>query len=56
MFGQINRPLVYKLLKEAGLPETVLTAHKSFQESLKVRNTIAGGIGKEYKKISNIPQ
>lgn len=53
---QINRPLVYKLLKEARLLGMVLTAYKSFQDSFKVRNTIAGVIGKEYKKISSIPQ
>ena len=47
---------MYKLLKEAGLPEKVLAAYTNFQESLKVRNTIAGGMGKEYQKISTIPQ
>ena len=46
-FDQINRPLVYKLLKKAGLPEKVLRAYQNFQEGLKVRDRIAGGIGKE---------
>ena len=44
-FDQIQRPAVYRLAREAGIPSRVLTAYMAFQESLVARNTLAGRIG-----------
>ena len=44
-FDQILRPLLYRILKEAGVPERVLGAYRRFLEALQVHNTVAGGIG-----------
>ena len=55
-FDQVKREIVYKLLKEAGIPKGILTAYKNFQERLQVRNTVAGGLGEAYGKPTSIPQ
>merc|ERR1712139_283251 len=55
-FDQINRALVYMLMKAAGIPTKVLDAYARFQEELKVRNTIGGGLGQKYKARMGVPQ
>ena len=55
-FDQVRREIVYKLLREAGLPTGILHAYRDFQETLKVRNTVAGGLGEPYWKPTSIPQ
>ena len=34
----------------------ILGVYKNFQEEMKVRNTIAGGLGSEYRRETSIPQ
>ena len=48
-FDQIQRPLMYKLLRRGGMPEKVLGTYAKFLEALSVRNNIVGGIGTPYK-------
>ena len=55
-FDQIQRSLLYETLKKAGAPRGILGTYQSFQEAMKVRNTIAGGLGGEYVRKTNIPQ
>ena len=55
-FEQIQRPLLYRIMKEAGMPKGVREAYQKFQGNLKVHNTIAGGIGEAYAKPTSIPQ
>ena len=49
-FDQVRRDLVYKLLKVTGMPKRLIHAYKTFQESVMVRNTVAGGFGEPYFK------
>ena len=42
-FDQIQRPMVYKLARMAGMSEKVLNAYERFQETLEVRNVVGGG-------------
>ena len=55
-FDQVLRPLVYELLKAAGMPSGILGAYEDFQENLHCFNTLAGCIGKAYNKPTSIPQ
>ena len=55
-FDQIQRPLLYAILEKAGMPKGILRAYKNFQENMKVRNTVAGGLGSEYDRKTSIPQ
>jgi hypothetical protein len=55
-FDQILRPLVYELLRVAGMPEPILDAYRRFQEGLKVHNSLAGSIGHAYVRTCSIPQ
>ena len=55
-FDQILRPIVYKLAGLAGMPVAVLDTYKRYQEGLEVRNSIAGGLGRSYRKEASIPQ
>ena len=55
-FDQIQRPLLYGILEKAGMPKGILKAYKNFQEAMKVRNTVAGGLGSEYTRHTSIPQ
>ena len=55
-FDQIQRPLLYETLRKAGMPGEILGAYKKFQEAMKVRNTIAGGLGEEHVRKTSIPQ
>ena len=42
---QILHPLLYRILKEAGMPKRVLGAYRRFLVALQVHNNVAGGIG-----------
>ena len=55
-FDQVMRPLIYELLKAAGMPDKVIKPYIDFQERLKAYNAIAGGIGKPFQKPTSIPQ
>ncbi len=55
-FDQIQRPLLYEIMEKAGMAKEILSAYKSSQEELKVRKTISGGLGSEYKRETSIPQ
>ena len=52
---QILRPVVYKTAALAGMPHRVLRAYRRYQESIQVRNSIAGGLGQSYRKKISIP-
>lgn len=53
---QIVRPLIYKLLEEASMPDRILETCKKFLEALVVHKTIGGGLGGAYTKPTSIPQ
>ena len=55
-FDQISRTLVYRLAEKAGMPMAILSAYKRYEESVKVHNTIAKGIGKAFTRKCGIPQ
>ena len=55
-FDQIQRPLRFKLLEEAGMPARVLEPYKKFLEAIHVHNTVDGGLGNAYHKPTSIPQ
>ena len=38
------------------MPAGILHAYKDFQETLMVRNTVAGGLGEPYGEPTSIPQ
>ena len=38
------------------MPKSIISAYKRFQETLVVRNAVAGGLGKPYEKVTSIPQ
>ena len=44
------------MLEIAGMPKEVLHAYMAFLNNIKVRNTVAGGLGEEYEKRTSIPQ
>ena len=47
-FDQIVRPLVYAAAETAGMPKRILDPYRRYMESLQVRNTVGGGLGKPY--------
>ena len=55
-FDQVQRPIIYAMLKKAGMPRRILKTYEKFQEGLTAYNTIAGGIGEGYKKPTSVPQ
>ncbi len=55
-FDQILMPLVYELLRVAGMPASILSTYRRFQEGLKVHNSLAGSIGHPYVRKCSIPQ
>ena len=55
-FDQILRPLLFKILHEAGMPEKALSPYRRFLDVLQVHNTVAGGIGEAYGRPTSIPQ
>eukprot|EP00969_Alexandrium_andersonii_P210736 9308159-Alexandrium_andersonii.AAC.1 len=44
-FDQVQRPLLYHVLATAGLPLRILVPYMRYHESLRVRNSITGGLG-----------
>ena len=55
-FDQISRQLLYRLASKAGMPPQILNAYIKYQDSLKVHNTIAKGIGQAFSRKCGIPQ
>ena len=55
-FDQIPRELVYEMCRIAGMPSRILHTYKVYQEGLKVRNSLAGTLGKPYKQKASLPQ
>ena len=55
-FDQLVRELVYHTLEEAGCPEPLLDAYKSFLEDLIVHNFINGHVGVGHHHRCGIPQ
>ncbi|MCP3677941.1 MAG: hypothetical protein GY721_10250, partial [Deltaproteobacteria bacterium] len=55
-FDQINRPLLYRLLSLAGVPEGVVRAYRCFQERVMVYNHLASGLGAPHRRARGIPQ
>ena len=53
---QINRKLVYQILEAAGCPGKVLVANRAYMENVVSHNSIAGGLGKRYRKKASTPQ
>ena len=45
-FDQVQRPLIYKLLEQAGMPAGILSAYKRYMDQVLVHNAVAGGLGK----------
>ena len=55
-FDQLVRDLVYHLMREAGCPENIVTAYKSYLENLIVHNSVDGHLGEGHKHLCGIPQ
>ena len=55
-FDQLQRPLIYELARKAGMPEAVVATYEAYQENMKAMNSLAGGLGKPYRKPASIPQ
>ena len=54
-FDQLSRPLIYKVLEEAGMPTRVLDAYRKYLEELTIYNTIAGGLRRSILKAHEYP-
>ena len=55
-FDQIQRCLVYALLKEAGLPDEIIETYQDMLEHLVVVNNISGHAGEEHQHPCGLPQ
>ena len=55
-FGQILRPLLYMVLRLAGLPEEILVAYMNYQEQMLIYNSFSGSIGQPHQHPAGIPQ
>ena len=55
-FDQILRPLLYEILRLAGLPAPVLVAYANYQESMLIYNSFNGAIVQPHKHPAGIPQ
>ena len=55
-FDQIVRDLVYYLADVAGMPKKILNTYRRYQEALRTRNAVAGGLGTPYTRFMGIPQ
>ena len=55
-FDHIARPVLYVVLLRAGFPQHLLVAYAGMMEEMQVRNTLAGGVGRRYKRPCAIPQ
>ena len=53
---QIQRPLLYAILEKGGHAEGNTLCLPDFQETMKIRSTVAGGLGEEYERKTSIPQ
>ena len=56
LFDQIRRDLVFKISRAAGMPEGIVLAYEAYINNLLVYNCVAGGIGKPYSRLCDIPQ
>ena len=54
-FDQVSRPLLYHIAKIAGLTSCSLQAYIQFQETLKIHNTLALGVGEAHQRENGIP-
>ena len=55
-FDQVDRGLLLAVARRAGMPILVLETCRRYMETLRVRNTIAGGVGAPYSRTCGIPQ
>ena len=55
-FDQIDRDLLLAIAQKAGMPTRILDTYRRFMSQLMLHNTIAGGIGRAYKRGMGIPQ
>ena len=55
-FDQIVRPLLYAVLKAAGMPRQVLDAYAIYLEGLSMYSSVGEGIGVAFKRRCGIPQ
>ena len=55
-FDQVLRPLLYKLLEEAGFPKRILQAYSNFMTNLLIHNMVAGSLGQPHRHPCGIPQ
>ena len=55
-FDQVVRPLLYFVLRIAGLPYRILEPYIRYSESMRVHDTIGQGIGHAYQRRCGIPQ
>ena len=55
-FDEIQRELLYELLRKGGFPERVLKTYIKFQETLLVHNAVRQGLGLPYHRPCSIPQ
>lgn len=55
-FHQLVRDLVYRIAEVAGMPRKVLSTYRRYQEGLKTRNAVAGGLGTPYQRLMGISQ
>ena len=49
-FDQMDRSLLYELLKIGGMPDRIRDTYASYLENMVVHNTVAGGVGEPYRK------
>ena len=55
-FDQLSRPLIYDLIKAAGMPKRIAEPYQRFLEGVLVRNSLGGSLGEAYSKPTSIPQ
>ena len=55
-FDQLNKPLIFKLAKEAGMPDRVLQAYMKYINNIEVRFQIGRTIGKHHQDPASLPQ
>ena len=55
-FDQINRELIYKLAKEAGMPKQILETYFQYIDNLDIRFQICKTLGEAHRDTCSIPQ
>ena len=55
-FDQLSRPLIYDLIKAAGMPTRVAEPYERFLKGLMVHNSMGGSLGEAYNKPASILQ